>query len=402
MSADEREKKRINAAIDKELKRSKSMLRKEYKLLLLGTGESGKSTFLKQMRIIHGKGFSQQDRSEFKQFVFQNIFSAMQAMIEAMGQLKIAYSSREAENAAKKIRAESADNATEISPENLALLKLLWADSGLRQCHARSREYQLSSSTQYYLDALDRIGSPSYLPTEQDVLRVRIPTTGINEYPFDFDRKVTFRVIDVGGQRSERRKWIHCFECVTSIIFLAAISEYDQVLQEDDTQNRLEESLALFETILSAKWFEKSSFILFMNKKDLLEEKISKSHLIDYFPEYDGPKGDAHEAREFIKDMYLSVQDTNRFIYWHYTCATDTENIKFVFDSVKDTILEIGLNALTLAWHLFGNRPTNGHTQLLWTSGQTVKGVLVAFFCLFSSRTWTNSWQTLAMVVCRQ
>ena len=43
-------------------------------------------------------------------------------------------------------------------------------------------------------------------------------------------------MFDVGGQRSERRKWIHCFESVTSIIFCTALSEYDQVLLEEKTQ----------------------------------------------------------------------------------------------------------------------------------------------------------------------
>lgn len=39
----------------------------------------------------------------------------------------------------------------------------------------------------------------------------------------------------MGGQRSERKKWIHCFEDVTAIIFCVAMSEYDQVLHEDET-----------------------------------------------------------------------------------------------------------------------------------------------------------------------
>lgn len=122
-------------------------------------------------------------------------------------------------------------------------------------------------------------------------------------------------MVDVGGQRSERKKWIHCFEDVTSVVFLAALSEYDQVLFEsrDDvrcgssfssealcvsaclmliktlpSQNRLRESLALFETIMSYKWFQESSTILFLNKTDLLEEKITKSHLGDYFSEFTG------------------------------------------------------------------------------------------------------------------
>lgn len=53
-------------------------------------------------------------------------------------------------------------------------------------------------------------------------------------------------------------------------------------------QNRMEESKALFRTIITYPWFQNSSVILFLNKKDLLEEKIMYSHLVDYFPEYDG------------------------------------------------------------------------------------------------------------------
>jgi guanine nucleotide-binding protein G(q) subunit alpha len=138
-----------------------------------------------------------------------------------------------------------------------------------------------------YLESMDRIALANYLPTEQDVLRVRVPTTGIIEYPFMLEN-ITFRMVDVGGQRFERRKWIHCFENVTSIMFLAAISEYDQALVESDNKNRMEESKALFRTIITYLWFQNSSVILFLNKKDLLEENIMRSHLVDHFPEYDG------------------------------------------------------------------------------------------------------------------
>ena len=56
-----------------------------------GTGESGKSTFIKQMRIIHGAGYSEEDKRGFTKLVYQNIFTAMQAMIRAMETLKILY-----------------------------------------------------------------------------------------------------------------------------------------------------------------------------------------------------------------------------------------------------------------------------------------------------------------------
>lgn len=73
-------------------------------------------------------------------------------------------------------------------------------------------------------------------------------------------------MFDVGGQRSERKKWIHCFENVTAIVFLVAISEYDQMLYEDESINRMQEALVLFDSICNSRWFVRTSIILFLNK----------------------------------------------------------------------------------------------------------------------------------------
>ncbi|VDP66434.1 unnamed protein product [Schistosoma mattheei] len=286
-SEEYKEQNRINKEIEKQLKRDKKDARRELKLLLLGTGESGKSTFIKQMRIIHGAGYSDDERRTFIKIVYQNIYMAMFTMVRAVESLKIPY-----ENPANKAYGEAIkeidyETVTTMEPQHVVAIKSLWDDPGIKECYDRRREYQLTDSAKYYLDNLDRISQSDYLPTLQDILRVRVPTTGIVEYLFDLD-SIIFRMVDVGGQRSERRKWIHCFESVTSIMFLVALSEYDQVLVESDNENRMEESKALFRTIITYPWFQESSVILFLNKKDLLEEKVLYSHLVDYFPEYDG------------------------------------------------------------------------------------------------------------------
>jgi hypothetical protein len=91
------------------------------------------------------------------------------------------------------------------------------------------RALTLSSS---FLVDLDRLFNKEFVPTDQDVLRARLRTTGITESHFDLG-SLQYRMFDVGGQRSERKKWIHCFENVNALLFLVAISGYDQCLPED-------------------------------------------------------------------------------------------------------------------------------------------------------------------------
>lgn len=95
---------------------------------------------------------------------------------------------------------------------------------------------------------------------------------------------------DVGGQRSQRRKWVYCFEDVRAVLFVVALSGYDMTLLEDQTVNRLEESLNLFEQIVNNRWFKEASFVLFLNKLDLFREKImcSSRHLKLFFSDYKG------------------------------------------------------------------------------------------------------------------
>ncbi|XP_063377159.1 G protein alpha q subunit-like [Cydia fagiglandana] len=349
MSEEAKEQKRINQEIEKAIKKDKSAARRELKLLLLGTGESGKSTFIKQMRIINGAGYSDDDKKGFIKNIYQNIFMAIQSMIRAMDMLNIQYGDPSMTEKAELVSSIDFESVTSFESPYPEAIKDLWNDSGIQECYDRRREYQLTDSAKYYLSDLARIEAADYLPTEQDILRARQPTTGILEYPFDLDG-IIFRMVDVGGQRSERRKWIHCFENVTSIIFLGVLSEYDQILFESNNENRMDESKALFKTIITQPWFQNSSVILFLNKKDLLEEKIMTSHLGDYFPEYDGPKQDAPKAMDFILQKFLAENpDPDRQCYSHFTTATDTENIKLVFCAVKDTIMQAALKEFNLA-----------------------------------------------------
>lgn len=172
------------------------------------------------------------------------------------------------------------------------------------------------------------------MPNDQDVLRSRVKTTGITETTFIIG-DLTYRMFDVGGQRSERKKWIHCFENVTTILFLVAISEYDQLLFEDETVNRMQEALTLFDSICNSRWFIKTSIILFLNKIDRFKEKLPVSPMKNYFPDYEGGE-DYGLACDYILNRFVSLnQHETKQIYTHFTCATDTTQIRFVMAAVN-------------------------------------------------------------------
>ena len=111
-------------------------------------------------------------------------------------------------------------------------------------------------------------------------------------------------MLDAGGQRSERKKWIHCFEDITAVLFVLAISEYDQNLFEDERVNRMHESIVLFDSLCNSKWFANTPFILFLNKIDIFENKIKKNPLKNYFPDYDDKPDDTNEAIKFFETNF--------------------------------------------------------------------------------------------------
>eukprot|EP01104_Vermistella_antarctica_P009841 TRINITY_DN257_c0_g1_i1.p1 TRINITY_DN257_c0_g1~~TRINITY_DN257_c0_g1_i1.p1 ORF type:complete len:355 (-),score=122.09 TRINITY_DN257_c0_g1_i1:368-1432(-) len=331
--------------IGQQLAKHGRVLKEEVKLLLLGPGESGKSTIFKQMKIIQKNGgYQQEELASYKYIIFGNCITQMKVIVNAAAKLAIEMEGDE--NKARAVRIAKLPAAGDAWNQEVGQdILRLWQDKGIQATYSqRDKHYQLNDSANYFFGNVERFMEPNYLPTEQDVLRARVRTTGIEEAVFEFD-DMSFRMLDVGGQRSERRKWIHCFDCVTAVIFCSSLSEYDQTLREDDTQNRMKESLLLFDEICNSPWFRDTAFILFLNKTDLFREKIARVDLSVCFPAYTGGCN-VDDAMQFIKTNFLEQNTSPHVIYTHFTCAINTENVEFVFNCVRETILKKVLDAL--------------------------------------------------------
>jgi len=315
------------------------------KLLLLGAGESGKSTIFKQMKVINKNGYSDAEKKTFISIVHSNTIVSLKALLDAFDKLSGVEMPADLAELKDKFNAKTEADEEKLNPESGALLKQIWQHPKVKEVFDRRSEFQLNDSAEYYFEAIDRIQEAGYLPTTDDVLRSRVRTTGIVQSDFKI-KATSFSMFDVGGQRNERRKWIHCFDHVTAVCFVAALSEFDQVLYEDETQNRLDEAVDLFKQISNSKWFKQTEIILFLNKKDLFAMKLEKKVFAEYRDDYTGDNTEP-KCSEYCKELFLKqrpfVEGKTKFIYSHVTTATDTKNVAFVFNAVVQMILDKNL-----------------------------------------------------------
>jgi len=221
----------------------------------------------------------------------------------------------------------------------------------------RGDEMQLQGGVEgvkYYFKNVTRFSQDDFVPTFEDILKARRKSSGVIETVFDHEG-TQFTLVDVGGQRSERKKWLHCFSTVTAVIFLAAINEYDMLLEEDSNTNRLVESLKLWKALTSSEFFTKTPFVLFLNKSDLFRVKLEVVPLSEIFQDWDDyVKAPSVAKLDHFEQgwRFLAKQYENHFsgtsFYAHVTCAIDTESCKKVWDAVRGEMVRKALGEANL------------------------------------------------------
>ena len=235
LTPEERSKIQQSRELEHQIANQAKIENEKIKLLLLGAGESGKSTIFKQMKVIYGEQYSESEKKRQLPTIYGNIIQAMKVLIDqaVLTNLIVQVVAKSELDYVKSL-----DENESVNVEVGDAIKALWTDPGIQAVWARRNEFQVIESVQYYFNKIDIIKQPNYLPDKDDILMARVRTSGIVTEKYVIDG-TTFEMYDVGGQRNERKKWIHCFEGVTAVIFVAAISEYDQKLFEDASTNRM-------------------------------------------------------------------------------------------------------------------------------------------------------------------
>ncbi|CAK8989562.1 Guanine nucleotide-binding protein alpha-16 subunit [Durusdinium trenchii] len=234
------------------------------------------------------------------------------------------------------------------------MLKRVWNDSVIQQVYSMEEKMPtLEAPIAYYMEHIDRIAGEDFVPTEEDMLYSRKQTRKVQQLEFKAEGK-SFQLIDVGGQRIERRNWINYFEDVDAVLYVVGLDGFNQVAIEDGKTNRMRESLQLFKDICESPDFAQTNMILFFNKEDIFREKIVHTPLSRCFRSYIGPQHDYDACIKYIIKRFtdtharcvqrnVGLDQLAPTAYPYVTCATASDKMQVVITTCQAMFLRKGM-----------------------------------------------------------
>ncbi|KAJ6539923.1 guanine nucleotide binding protein, alpha subunit [Mycena sp. CBHHK59/15] len=226
-------------------------------------------------------------------------------------------------------------------------MRNVWEDRIVRDMLTR-RKVRVEDSAGFFLNDIDRIARTDYQITDDDIIRARLRTVGVQEYRVTFEHGHSagseWRMYDVGGTRSSRAAWYPYFDDVDACIFLAPVSCFDEKLAEDRRVNRLEDSYMLWKSVCSCKLLARTQLVLFLNKCDLLQAKLMRGAKIrDSVPSFGDRRNDVATATRYFQQHFKEIQRTyspvQRPFYVHLTSVIDTKSTAVTLGAVEESIL---------------------------------------------------------------
>ncbi|KAI0830330.1 G-alpha-domain-containing protein [Trametes gibbosa] len=226
-------------------------------------------------------------------------------------------------------------------------MKTIWNDPAVREMLIR-KGVRMEATPGFFLNDIDRIAVRDYEPTDSDVVRARLRTLGVQEHRIKFTKGPAagseWYIYDVGGSRTQRYAWYPYFDDCDAIIFLAPINCFDERLAEDRRVNRLEDSYVLWKAVATSKLLAKASIILFLNKSDLLKQKLESGvRLRDHVHSFGDRPNEAEHAIKYFQNHFRDILRKHspepRPFRSHITSVVDTQATAVTLSAVEEGVL---------------------------------------------------------------
>eukprot|EP00484_Ammonia_sp_Unknown_P000019 CAMPEP_0197021762 /NCGR_PEP_ID=MMETSP1384-20130603/2691_1 /TAXON_ID=29189 /ORGANISM="Ammonia sp." /LENGTH=481 /DNA_ID=CAMNT_0042449667 /DNA_START=55 /DNA_END=1500 /DNA_ORIENTATION=+ len=368
-----------NKQIERKLQEEEMEQKSTLEILLLGAGGGGKTTVFKQMQKLFRGRIDAKEMEFALDDIRENVMGDIIDLCKYNLELNAEYAQKTADDAKQNENNEdedtnpyqiettalqqvcqriaslnAIDQASRFLTKSMAKdITLLWKEAAMKQTWETRRKSHIMDNTPWFLDKVEEIARSDWTVTFDDFVRLRDHTTGVVHKKFLVQTEhgnYKFDVTDVGGQRSERRKWLKLFDNVDVVVYIMNLAGYDQVLYEDNTKNCLAETLELFHSTCQSKAFKETDFVIFFNKVDIFEEKIKTVPFTVFKPDFpvkyakDEMQVRAFIQQEFTERFYDNHSQTERSktrgqIYFHTTCATDAVQVGEIIKKVQIDII---------------------------------------------------------------
>lgn len=280
-----------------------------------------------------------EDRRQFIRVLQNNAIVCMQALLRAAESFGYT-SDAEHDFMSDSNNILAIEGTEEVQPSVAEAIQRLWRSLIIQKTYRRRNEFWLLETATYYFDNCERFCMDDFSPNDVDIIMARKRTTGVIVTEFVCE-SIRFSVVDVGGQRSERRKWINCFDGVRAIFWVSNLAGYDKVLFEDKNVNRMWEDLDLFKDTLKAPTFKDTPVFIFFNKRDLFEESLQMNPLRTCFEHYTG-RDEPAAASAYIAEQFRRVLPPSKTIeHIVQLSAKKKDEVQAAFEDVKRRLMII-------------------------------------------------------------
>lgn len=302
-------------------------LPKIIKMVVLGCENTGKSTIIRQLRLLNGEKFSEEEIEYFKNTIRNNTWSAYKRLIKAIEH---------------EVVNDCVINVIKLTPDYQQLIfskDLVSNLEALKDFYLERSELNLLDRDLYFMTETRRIFNNKYMPIEKDILYCKTETFGLSESKIQKCCQ-EWLLIDTCGRKEERKNWIHCFEKVHAVLYVIGLNEY--VMNE-----KFNESIKLLSQLSSAVWFRRTPMILLLNKVDKFRDLINVIPLSTVF-DNDDVGSNFDDNCDFLKKYFNSFRPESEAIFTHFTCAIRRFSIELFSAKVSQIIISQNLGTQSI------------------------------------------------------
>ncbi|KAF5386388.1 hypothetical protein D9757_006712 [Collybiopsis confluens] len=368
-----------NDEINLLLQKERMLKADEVQVVFVGVGNSGQAK-IKEIhhlaKLSSNNGYSQQEREVYKREIYARLIHSMIDVIHDMPSMNLNVTAENEAHRAFMYSLPSNLKTDTVTPDILEAIRSLGKDPAIMEAVRRSNQISHKESILYFLDSVPRLCSPEYLPAAQDILQQRQSNPAATETIIQTHGTFVYKLYDVGNvgsqtsqSRQSLKKRLHCFDSATALVFVVNVSEYDQFLDDDDYVNCLHDAMNTFEEICNSRWLINTPVILYLSGTDVLTEKLARSPLSDYFPDYTGRNNDYDSACEYLLHRFVALnREPKRLVYAHYIPQlganySDITKLEFFFAALQDILLQSWVLKLTSPHIGYGRRSRTSSTS---------------------------------------